>query len=133
MKKNREILDAKLAANRDALGLSDAFLQEYSKELEKFYSGKPFEVKYFPKEYKTMFEKLIRTEHNRWNAFHYLNGWKYGETKNKAKKVHDCLLPLEKFKKPELQLSVIYDMYAILYIPNYLANAGYEIAEIRKK
>jgi hypothetical protein len=74
-----------------------------------------------------MFEKLIRTEHNRWDAFHYLNDWKYSEKTNKAKREHNCLMPLCEFKKPELQLTVIYDIYAILYIPNYLANAGYEI------
>lgn len=129
LKRNRTILDEKLDKERSLLGLSDTFLKEYSKELEKFYGGKDFEVKYFPKEFKTMFEKLIRAEHNRWNAFHYLNGWRYDEEKNKAKKVHDCLLPLENFRTSQIQITVIYDIYAILYIPNYLANAGYEITE----
>ena len=129
LKINRKIFDEKLVADRASLGLSDEFLQEYSQELSKFYSGEAFEVKYFPQEYKTLFEKLIRAEHNRWNAFHYLNGWTYDKVKSKPKKKHNCLLPLAEFKKPELQLTVIYDIYAILYIPNYLANAGYEIVQ----
>lgn len=132
---NRRLLDAVLKDDRDALGLDDAFLQDYSKELPKIYgdetSKKSINIRYFPKEYKTMFEKLVRAEHNRWNAFHYLNGWRYNEIKSKPKKEHDCLMPLTEFQKPELQLTVIYDMYAILYIPNYLANAGYEIIENR--
>jgi len=127
LKINRELFDSKLAADRASLGLSNEFLQNYSKELSKFYSGETFEIKYFPKEFNTLLEKLIRAEHNRWNAFHYLNGWAYDKVKSKPKKKHDCLLPLAEFKKPELQLTVIYDIYAILYIPNYLANAGYEI------
>ena len=124
---NRKIFDAKLQNDREDLGLSDTFLQKYSQELEKLYSGKYYDVKYFPDSYSTLFERLIRTEHNRWNAFHYLNGWSYDKVKSKPKKKHDCLLPLAEFKKPELQLTVIYDIYAILYIPNYLANAGYKI------
>ena len=127
---NRKIFDASLKDDRDSLGLSDTFLQEYSKELPKLWGDKSnIEIRYFPKEYTTMLEKLIRAEHNRWNAFHYLNGWKYNETKSKPKKEHNCLLPLKEFKTPELQLTIIYDMYAILYIPNYLANAGYEIVK----
>ena len=93
----------------------------------------PIDIKYFPGEYSLMLEKLIRAEHNRWNAFHYLNGWTFSEVKSKPKKQHDCLKPLSDFYKPELQLTVIYDMYSILYIPNYLANAGFEIITLTGK
>lgn len=133
LENNRRLLDAALKDDRDALRLDDAFLQDYSKELPKLWgdetSKKSINIHYFPKEYKTMFEKLLRAEHNRWNAFHYSNGWTYNEVKSKPKKEHDCLMPLAEFQKAELQLTVIYDIYAILYIPNYLANAGYEIKE----
>ncbi|MCX6051040.1 MAG: NAD-binding protein [Campylobacterales bacterium] len=128
---NRKIFDAVLQEERDSLGLTDAFLQEYSKELPKIWGSdedkKSINILYFPKEYKSMLEKLTRTEHNRWNAFQYLNGWTYNEVTSKPKKEHACLLPLSEFEKHELQLTVIYDLYSILYIPNYLANAGYEI------
>ena len=75
---------------------------------------------------KNLFYKLIRTEHNRWNAYHYLNGWQYAPEKNKAKKQHNCLLPIEKFDKEQLT-TIIYDAYSFLYLPNYLAQSGYEI------
>jgi len=128
LEQNRNMLDQKLKRDRDALGLSDTFLQEYSKQLPKLWGDKgDIEINHFPKTYTTMFEKLIRAEHNRWNAFHYLNGWTFNEVKSKPKKQHDCLKPLDEFNKPELQLTVIYDIYSILYIPNYLANAGFEI------
>ncbi len=125
---NRKLLNEKLDKERETLGVDDRFLYEYSKQLPKLWDDKSsIEVDYFPKAYSTMFEKLIRAEHNRWNAFHYLNGWKYSSVKSKPKKEHDCLKPLKAFDKPEQQLTVIYDIYAIMYMPNYLANAGFEI------
>ena len=125
---NREMFDRVLQVDRESLGLSDEFLQTYSEELPKLWGDKSsIVIQYFPTAYTTMLEKLIRAEHNRWNAFHYLNGWVYDPIKSKPKKEHDCLKPLADFKAPELQLTVLYDMYAILYIPNYLANAGYEL------
>ncbi len=128
---NRGVLDAKLSLDRESLGLSDKFIQDYSEQLPILWDtkrkGESIDIRYFPKEYTTMFEKLIRTEHNRWNAYHYLNGWTSEEETNKAKKEHQCLKPLSQFDISEIQLTVIYDIYSILYIPNYLANAGYEI------
>jgi len=82
---------------------------------------------YFPKKYDLLMEKLLRAEHNRWNAYHYLHGWSYNEKKNKAFKEHDCLLALNEFGTKNIQLTVIYDIYAVLYIPNLLASVGYEI------
>jgi hypothetical protein len=127
LRENRLVFDNILKEDRDTLCLSDKFLKEYSHELNKMYAKKEFEVKYFPKDFKTIFEKLIRSEHNRWNAFHYLNGWKYANEKNKNKKEHNYLTTLDKFSTLESQITVLYDIYSILYIPNYLANAGYAI------
>ena len=116
-----------------ALTFEDVLLvPQYSEVLPKLWEGglTKTDITYFPQEYTTIFEKLIRAEHNRWNAFHYLDGWTYNEVKSKAKKEHDCLKPLSEFDIPEQQLTVIYDIYSILYIPNYLANAGYEIIDM---
>lgn len=38
-------------------------------------------------------ELLAKCEHNRWNAHHFLNGWKYNELTIKEKKFHNCLIP----------------------------------------
>jgi Trk K+ transport system NAD-binding subunit len=40
-------------------------------------------------------EKLARCEHNRWSAFHYLNGWKYAKKRNPKIKLHHCLVPYD--------------------------------------
>ncbi|MGI2174565.1 NAD-binding protein [Shewanella ulleungensis] len=130
---NLDLFEGALKTDRELLGLTNEFIQAYSLELPKLWQEgfEPIQINYFPSEYTCMLEKLIRSEHNRWNAFHYLNGWKYNETKSKPKKQHDCLMPLAEFVKPEHQLTVIYDLYATLYIPNYLANAGYEIKLIK--
>lgn len=103
-------------------------LNEYAEELLK---SSAYEVCFFPKEYNTLFEKMIRMEHNRWSAFHYLNGWKHAEIKDKDKKEHDCLRAIKDFDQDRLKVTVLYDMYSFLYLPNYLAEAGYEIVPIK--
>lgn len=93
----------------------------------------------FPNEFdSTNFKKLIRMEHNRWNSYHWINGFKYdhGEKEKfekeekdmrKKKKIHDCLIPLEKFDKESIKNTIIYDIYSFMHIPNYLAELGYKI------
>ena len=129
-KSAKALLEINQKLFREKLGdinISDEGLLEYSKELEKAYGGEVFEIKYFPKKFHSLFEKLVRSEHNRWNAYHYLHGWSYNPVKNKTYKEHDCLLPLDKFKNPTNQLTIIYDIYSVIYIPNMLASVGYEI------
>ncbi len=82
---------------------------------------------YFPNSFETLFDKIVRSEHDRWNAFHYLQGWQYNEVKNKPAKQHDCLMPFEGFRTQNAKESYRYDIYSLLYIPKYLAHAGYEI------
>lgn len=107
LKKNRKIFDKHL-------------------ELKEEFNGKFI----FPKEFESdIFRRLIRMEHNRWNAYHFLHGWKYSEIKNKSIKKHDCLISLEKFKKEENQDTIVHDIYSFMYIPNYLAEVGDEIIE----
>ena len=120
---NRAILDAKLLQTQTTQEIIEA-----SKEIEKFYDGKTYTVKYWPKNFEdTPLDKMLRMEHNRWNAYHYLEGWKYAPTKVKEKKEHDCLLPIDEFDKDSIKITALYDMYAFLYLPNYLAETGYKI------
>lgn len=37
-------------------------------------------------------ELLAKCEHNRWNSYHFLNGYRLNETKNHSKKLHNCLI-----------------------------------------
>lgn len=130
LKANLETIDSVLMNDRRALEIDDESLYQYSLELKKVWDGEDFKVQYFPTSYTTLFEKLIRCEHERWNAYHYLNGWKYSEVKDKPIRLHDCLKPLKEFTDPKHQITVIYDIYSILYIPKYLAMAGYRIQKI---
>jgi len=90
---------------------------------------------------------LARMEHNRWNAFHYLHGFKSIEFVSKeekenfkyiheAKKVHMCLVEFDEFKKKSDELLQLgykegkfegYDFMINEYIPLILAKAGYKI------
>ncbi len=88
---------------------------------------------YFPKEYKLLIEKLIRSEHNRWNAHHYLKGWDHNKDKaNKPIKQHRCLITMAQMDDRD-KYTCLYDIYSVLYIPNLLAKVGYEIVEEESK
>jgi len=155
VKQNKLELSRIFDDERNKLKIGDEELKEYSEELSKLYACEnnnySFNIMYFPKAYDTLFEKMIRMEHNRWNAYHYLNGWKFKDLvcpikyddsckerewienkkdNRKDKKKHDCLLPLKDFKEPRNQITVIYDIYSFLYLPNYLAELGYKIVRI---
>ncbi len=124
---NKKIFDKKL----DFREINDQKLQEYA---EKFHNSQNnFKPIYFPKKFKSLFEKLIRSEHNRWNTYHYLNGWEYSKIKNKKIKRHDCLIPLEKFDTDKIKTTIIFDIFALVYIPNLLASAGMELSQISLK
>ncbi len=88
-----------------------------------------FTVDRFPKSFDSAIDKLARSEHNRWNAFHYLYGWKHATKRAKELKQHHCLLPLEEFDRDELKDTYRHDLASIVNIPLYLAQAGYELVE----
>lgn len=97
--------------------------------------------------------KLAKMEHNRWNTFHYLNGFNAIEFVSKkekkkmknvheAKKVHMCLIEFDEFKnklKDLLNLGYSegefegYDFMINEHIALILANAGYAIEEVETK
>ncbi|SFV57830.1 hypothetical protein MNB_SV-14-1318 [hydrothermal vent metagenome] len=86
-----------------------------------------YKVADFPISFETLFDKVARSEHNRWNAFHYLNGWEYRSELNKDAKEHNCLQPLENFDNNDIKNTYQYDMASVYYIPEYLARSGFEV------
>ena len=108
------------------LGLAEADLIQRTAHLkgEQQWATESFD--WFPETYQTLMEKLLRAEHNRWNANHWLRGWQRGEPKDKSAKRHPCLVPLDKLPADQRH-TVLYDIYSVLYIPNLLARAGYRM------
>jgi len=129
LKQNRAKFDAKIEPFMKEVNFNYNTLYRYSLELAKLWAGKKYNVMYKPKISDNLFEKLIFCEHNRWNSFHYLQGWVYHIKKDKDLKQHNCLKPLELFNEDHLLITIIYDIYAIVYIPNYLANSGWAIID----
>jgi len=132
LKYNQKILFSKLKY----LGMIDEnLIFKFSCEVEKSYDEKlnyQFDkqiVDEFFEKFKNSggFYKLINTEHKRWIAYHYLNGWEYADKKDKLRKKHNCLVEINDFDDYSRKMTVIYDIYAYLYLPNYLAAGGYEI------
>lgn len=90
-----------------------------------------FSVDEFPKDFdRSMIDRLARAEHNRWDAFHYLNGWSYNQKRNDKAKEHDCLKPIEEFDSTKLQETYRWDLASVYYIPIYLAKSGYGVESI---
>ena len=93
--------------------------------------------------------KLAKCEHNRWNTFHFLQGFKPIEFINsKAKKARDselenkkqhiCLIDFEDFKNRSEELEKLgyekgnfegYDILIVQHIPHILTFAGYKLVE----
>ena len=88
-----------------------------------------FTPSHFPISFTTTIDKVARAEHNRWSAFHYLNGWQYSPQRNIDAKEHDCLQPFEKFSTDETKDTYKYDLASVYFIPDYLARGGFEIVE----
>lgn len=66
------------------------------------------------------FDAMAQCEHARWNAFHIVNNWRYGEQKNEDLKTHDCLLSWDdlKIERPD---TIKYDYKNVYHIPETLA------------
>jgi hypothetical protein len=75
---------------------------------------------------KDIFEKILRVEKDRWNSSKYIEGYKYADITDKTKKLHNCLVSYKEIFNKDI-FSIIYDIYSILYIPNYLAFVGLEL------
>ncbi len=119
--KSEKRLDELLKLNRE---LFNSRLEDSNKIEKKL---KNYKVSDFPSSFKTLFDKVARSEHNRWIAFQYLNGWDYNSQRNKDAKEHDCLQPLEDFDNDIIKNTYKYDMASVYYIPEYLAYSGFKI------
>ena len=124
--KTKDLVD-RLTDNREMFERKLEYSQEIKEELASY------KLDYFPKDFtKRYIDSVARSEHNRWNAFHYLNGWSHNFVRNDEAKEHTCLLQLEVFPD-EIKESYQYDLASVYNIPEYLAHAGYEIVEIEEE
>lgn len=73
--------------------------------------------------YDERLEALSKAEHNRWCAYMYYKGWKPGEKRDDALKIHTDLIPYEALSEEIKQ----YDRNVILNMPLLLKELGYKI------
>ena len=93
-----------------------------------------YKTAYFPTSFdNTLLDRVARSEHNRWNAFHYLNGWQYSSKRNDDAKEHHCLQPLEDFDMDAIKETYQYDIASVYYMPQYLARGGFEIYHLNNQ
>ena len=133
LESNQSVFNEKLQEDREHLHLNDKLIEQLSQELKKCYEKKTYSSLFFPQRYGTLFEKILRAEHNRWIAMlimmdnHYDPKAKEMEKKErKIRKIHHLLKPFDEFEEDE-KVYIVNDIFSLLYIPQYLACVGYEI------
>ena len=72
---------------------------------------------------------LAKAEHNRWNAFHVLNNFRYGQ-KDERKRTHDCLLSWDDLEKKKHD-TVKYDYQNIYQMLDILQSIKSGVMAIR--
>ena len=118
------------------LSVTEKEVLEFSKQFELFYKNCEINEDIIHYVYEKLMKdtsllaKLMKSEHERWNAYHYLNGWEYSKIKDKSIKRHNCLTDTELFDDVKRRITVIYDLYSVVYLPSYLASTGYKIIPI---
>jgi hypothetical protein len=87
-------------------------------------TGKSDAITSFSEEvFNTDVERMAELEHGRWNIERLREGWRFGATRDNAKKIHNCLVAWEKL--PEDIRT--YDRASIRAFPEILAKAGLEV------
>jgi hypothetical protein len=81
---------------------------------------------------KARIDALAESEHTRWNAYLVLNNYRYGERKDEARRIHDCLLSWEELKrsKPEM---LVYDYKNVYQIAKVLEAVGEYVEPINQQ
>ena len=54
-----------------------------------------------PEELKILAEEIAHNVHEVWSKGRMADGWKYGEERNDAEKLHPCLVPYEELTESE--------------------------------
>jgi hypothetical protein len=68
-------------------------------------------------------EILAELEHRRWNAGRWLSGWRYGKQTDKARRIHNCLVPWKELTEAIKE----YDRETVRKMPQWLADAGMKV------
>ena len=73
-------------------------------------------------------EQLARAEHERWLKGKLKAGWRHGETRDDANRIHPCVCPWDDLPEDEKQK----DRLLILGIPKIVAAAGMTLAQLEE-
>ena len=71
--------------------------------IKKNYIPRPIDTEdvELPEELIPLAEEIAKNVHEVWSKGRMDNGWKYGEERNDAKKLHPCLVPYEELTETE--------------------------------
>jgi ppGpp synthetase/RelA/SpoT-type nucleotidyltranferase len=87
-------------------------------------TGKPDAIKSFAGDtFKTDVDRMAELEHGRWNIERLRAGWRFGTTRDNAKKLHNCLVAWKNLPDNIRD----YDRAAVRAFPEILSKAGLEV------
>lgn len=76
-------------------------------------------------ELKALTEKLAENVHEVWSAGRIADGWRYGETRDDARKLHPCLVPYSQLPESEKE----YDRNTAMQTIKTIIKLGYKITK----
>jgi ryanodine receptor 2 len=77
-----------------------------------------------PREIEELTEKLARNAHENWSQQRLADGWRWGETRNDARKLHPCLVPYEELPESEK----VYDRATAMETVRAILGLGFRIS-----
>ena len=135
-KRNLKLLKSRLADDMKQFGLNRDKLYEMEQAYKKRYEQEVEDGHFFPKEYKTKLEKMLRMEHNRWMTVLMLmdnirddSAENMTSNERKKLKIHHLLKPFSEFKSNKERIYVINDYNTIKNIARYMTLNNYEIVD----
>lgn len=109
--KGQRVLEMRSELLRKGKAFNDYYLGQYGgstwEELEPYKKASNICAAAFIGRHREAFiagmdaEMMAEAEHERWNRFHYVNGWQYGAERDNSKKIHHCLVSYEQLGEEE--------------------------------
>jgi len=135
-KGNLKILESRLAKDKEHFGLTRHKLNEMEQAYKNRHNEEIKDGFFFPVDYETNLERVLRMEHNRWmTVLRLMDNIKDEKAEcmtseeRKKMKVHHLLKPFDEFTTNQERIYVINDYNTIKNVARYMALTNYKLVE----
>ena len=135
-KGNLKILESRLAKDKEHFGLTRHKLNEMEQAYKNRHNEEIKDGFFFPVDYETNLERVLRMEHNRWmTVLRLMDNIKDEKAEcmtseeRKKMKVHHLLKPFDEFTTNQERIYVINDYNTIKNVARYMALTNYKLVD----